>query len=305
MNWLRKIVRRWLDAVPAISRDNLLDWLLQQTVMAGMISGRGFLDVRMDFSDSMTGSVRITKLNSKNVMIESDGTEYDPDSWNDVVITKWLTVDDIEATYGKEKAEYLRNGGDTPPQDTNRDASGRRERFGNDADTIYTTDSNGERKGRFIRVVEHQHKKIELVRYFVDLNTGDLERVPPNWDEQKEQAHLAEHPGFAVIKRPGKRIRWTVVADNVLLHDDKAVALNYLAKRFCAKEALLKAMGTGMRPPFEWGDAQLLNDEKGKPYFLLGGMLMVALSGQLIHVSVSDHSDVVIGSVIIEKSQDV
>jgi holo-[acyl-carrier protein] synthase len=92
---------------------------------------------------------------------------------------------------------------------------------------------------------------------------------------------------------------------NVLLHDDKAVALNYLAKRFCAKEALLKAMGTGMRPPFEWGDAQLLNDEKGKPYFLLGGMLMVALSGKLIHVSVSDHSDVVIGSVIIEKSQDV
>jgi holo-[acyl-carrier protein] synthase len=87
-----------------------------------------------------------------------------------------------------------------------------------------------------------------------------------------------------------------------LMKEDKAVALNYLAKRFCAKEALFKAMGTGMRPPFEWGDAQLLNDELGKPYFSFGGMLMVALSGKLIHVSVSDHSDIVIGSVIIEKS---
>lgn len=92
---------------------------------------------------------------------------------------------------------------------------------------------------------------------------------------------------------------------NSIVSDDPDTALNYLAKRFCAKEALFKAIGTGMRPPFDWHDAQLLNEQSGKPFFEFGGMLTVKLSGMIVHVSVSDHSDTVIGSVIIEKNQDV
>lgn len=92
---------------------------------------------------------------------------------------------------------------------------------------------------------------------------------------------------------------------NSMVCDDTPMALNYLAKRFCAKEALFKAIGTGMRPPFDWHDAQLLNEDSGKPFFEFGGMLTVKLSGMIVHVSVSDHSDIVIGSVVIEKKQSV
>ena len=43
---------------------------------------------------------------------------------------------------------------------------------------------------------------------------------------------------------------------------------NYFAKRFSAKEALAKALGTGFRNNLNLKDIQILNDKFGKPYFL-------------------------------------
>ena len=41
--------------------------------------------------------------------------------------------------------------------------------------------------------------------------------------------------------------------------------LNYYAGRFCAKEAVVKALGTGFRG-ITWQDIEILNDASGKPY---------------------------------------
>ena len=43
---------------------------------------------------------------------------------------------------------------------------------------------------------------------------------------------------------------------------------SYFAKRFSAKEALAKALGTGFRNNLNLKDIQILNDKLGKPYFL-------------------------------------
>ena len=43
---------------------------------------------------------------------------------------------------------------------------------------------------------------------------------------------------------------------------------NYFAKRFSAKEALAKALGTGFINNLNFKDVQILNDKLGKPYFL-------------------------------------
>jgi holo-[acyl-carrier protein] synthase len=112
-----------------------------------------------------------------------------------------------------------------------------------------------------------------------------------------------ENMGMVMVRRILGRKELEVF--NSLVSDDTPMALNYIAKRFCAKEALFKAMGTGMRAPFDWHDAQLMNEDSGRPYFLFEGVLSVELSGKIVHVSVSDHSDIVIGSVIIEKTENV
>jgi holo-[acyl-carrier protein] synthase len=112
-----------------------------------------------------------------------------------------------------------------------------------------------------------------------------------------------ENMGMVMVRRILGRKELEVF--NSMVSDDTPMALNYIAKRFCAKEALFKAMGTGMRAPFDWHDAQLMNEDSGRPYFLFEGVLSVELSGKIVHVSVSDHSDIVIGSVIIEKTENV
>ncbi len=43
---------------------------------------------------------------------------------------------------------------------------------------------------------------------------------------------------------------------------------NYFAKRFSAKEALVKALGIGFRFNLNFKDIQILNDKLGKPYYL-------------------------------------
>ncbi|MDY0041076.1 MAG: holo-ACP synthase [Desulforhabdus sp.] len=42
-----------------------------------------------------------------------------------------------------------------------------------------------------------------------------------------------------------------------------------LAMRFAAKEAFVKALGTGMRAPLRWLDIEIRNNELGKPEIFL------------------------------------
>ena len=42
---------------------------------------------------------------------------------------------------------------------------------------------------------------------------------------------------------------------------------NYFAKRFAAKEAFAKSLGTGFRNNLNFKDIEVLNDKKGKPYY--------------------------------------
>ena len=44
--------------------------------------------------------------------------------------------------------------------------------------------------------------------------------------------------------------------------------VGYFSKRFVAKEAFAKALGTGFRGNLNFNDIEIVNDKKGKPYYL-------------------------------------
>ena len=92
-----------------IADNNQLSWARSDVFTDGVVTSRGFFDVRLDFTDSLRGEVRIEQLNPKNVLIDADADEYDPDKWNDVLITKWMSPDQIELLYGKADADLLRS----------------------------------------------------------------------------------------------------------------------------------------------------------------------------------------------------
>lgn len=77
----------------------------------------------------------------------------------------------------------------------------------------------------------------------------------------------------------------------------------FLAKRFAAKEAFSKALGTGVRPPAVLPAIAVGHDELGKPILVFCGQLaeMIETQGLKAHLSLSDEADYAIAYVILER----
>ena len=203
-----------------ISDNNQLDWLRSDMFADGIITSRGFLDVRLGFDDSMQGEVKITSLNPKNVIVDNDADEHDPDSWSEVFTTKWMTADEVAVLYSKKDAELLRNrdgsyfpyGYDSIDYD--------RDRFGDSRTSLASIGNDHDMTPvmRTVRVIERQHRVLDRQDHFIDPTTGDMRPVPESWDENRIAA-VKQQFGYDVIPKLVRRIRWTVISDNVVLHD--------------------------------------------------------------------------------------
>ena len=76
------------------------------------------------------------------------------------------------------------------------------------------------------------------------------------------------------------------------------------AARFAAKEALLKALGTGLREHMRWRDIEVWRDDLGKPSLRLYGYLherCVTEGIQHVHLSLSHSATCAIAQVILER----
>ena len=79
--------------------------------------------------------------------------------------------------------------------------------------------------------------------------------------------------------------------------------VSYLAKRFAAKEAFTKALGTGIKAPANWHGVWVANLPSGKPQLEFSRELQQLLSSRGIsrtHVSLSDERGVAVATVILE-----
>lgn len=84
----------------------------------------------------------------------------------------------------------------------------------------------------------------------------------------------------------------------------KAQPVAFLAKRFAAKEAFVKALGLGLRRGLQWCDIEVLNDPLGKPFLTLHGAAAekAATAGvTAMHITLSDEDDYAIAFVVLER----
>lgn len=78
----------------------------------------------------------------------------------------------------------------------------------------------------------------------------------------------------------------------------------FLAKRFAAKEALSKAIGTGFRYPVSLSHIGVRHDPLGKPHFAFHPALSALVKDEGItrhHLSISDELNLACAFVILEK----
>lgn len=86
-------------------------------------------------------------------------------------------------------------------------------------------------------------------------------------------------------------------------YETKQNGAAYLAKRFAAKEATVKAMGTGFADGITWKHVCVRNNEKGAPFIELSGPAQekaLAMGVQHIHLSISDEREHAVAFVILE-----
>lgn len=87
---------------------------------------------------------------------------------------------------------------------------------------------------------------------------------------------------------------------NYYLIDNSERKVAYLAKRFAAKEAFSKALGTGMGNVVSFCDISVLNDQNGKPYIILEKDILILKDRNIkIDVSISDEGTNALAFIII------
>ena len=77
-----------------------------------------------------------------------------------------------------------------------------------------------------------------------------------------------------------------------------------LAGRWAAKEAAFKALGTGLAGGIAWKDAEILNEESGKPVVYFHGKALERakkLGATLFHVTITHSNTLAMAQVILEK----
>lgn len=117
--------------------------------------------------------------------------------------------------------------------------------------------------------------------------------------------------GFDIVSVDRMRNSWERFGLKIarrILHPDELAALpgqpaTFLASRFAAKEAAVKALGTGFAGGILPQDFLVRNNPTGKPYLLMSGKAaerFVQLGGSCIHLSISHERDTAGAVVVLE-----
>ncbi len=109
-----------------------------------------------------------------------------------------------------------------------------------------------------------------------------------------------------VIRKYGNRFKKRCFSDNEIERSDKRLnSVESYAKRYAAKEACAKALGTGLARGVFWKDIEVVNNQYGKPFIKLHGKAkdifrnMDKASDTKIEVSLSDEKKYAIANVTI------
>ena len=186
----------------------------------GLIQDRGYFYYYLDFSDNAEGEIREEVLDPQDVIIDPGAKDYDPSTWNEVFISRWMTPDEIGALYGPEfrdQVELAAANGTFGHDSLEWEAPN----FGGDhfnTESFWQPDTDEVKRVKRIRVIERQYRKLTRTGFFVDTPTGDMRRIPEGWGKDRVKA-FAQQNDLQMLWKPERRVRVTITADKLILHD--------------------------------------------------------------------------------------
>lgn len=119
---------------------------------------------------------------------------------------------------------------------------------------------------------------------------------------------IVQHARIAkVLKQFGMRFvrRILTQQEQSLYHACGKRQVAFLSNRFAAKEAVAKALGTGLGKAIGLQDISVLNHPNGKPTVLFLGQAVRYLQNAKVYISLSDEKEYALAFVIITEEKNV
>lgn len=229
-----------------IAEVNQSKWNHAEVFADGIVTGRGFLDYRLDQTRNVFGEIKETVLDPFSTYPDPEAETYDSDGWQFVQISRWLSWYEIANTFGQKVAGLVDSRGGSRAMAFGGvlgagvdDYEIAPDRFfglysylGDNADRyVYAGGAvaghpmeHVDRLRKLIRVLECQHRVLTPVRQFVDLQTGMTKVIPDDWNDGKVRSVIAflasRNMPVDVRDAMAHRIRHTITAADVVLYDD-------------------------------------------------------------------------------------
>lgn len=206
-----------------IAQANRLSWVRTDVFEDGLVTGRGFYDVRIDINSNFMGDIKVTRKHPEHVMLDPDASQYDPETWQDVGNSSWMSLQEIGLLYGKEKMNELApiepgySPYDFADDDFVRDGTfghGGSARNRHVGQLYYPYGTQ-----KFFRVFERQYYDLVNANVFVDALHGEIVPVPDPWSDERIGEFLRNNPSVRVMRKFIRKIRWSVSAGPLTLHD--------------------------------------------------------------------------------------
>lgn len=216
---------------------NKLQFKDSDVFLDGIITGRGIWDWRLDFEDNDFGELKVTQDDPFSVFIDPDHDQYDLNKAGYITESRWVSLDEVEFSYGRGVMEAIRNrvgyGGQSLSQSIHNpvyEEISPIRKFGQYEDDDNTGISRDLYYHEFvdtfrkqIRLTDTQYAVTTWQKHFIDLETGDRSPIPEDWDQARIDKCLyyaqARNNQMIVDWRKNRRIRWTVMCGDIIVHD--------------------------------------------------------------------------------------
>jgi hypothetical protein len=208
-----------------VMQTNRVEYLEPRIMLQGLLTGRAYYDVRVNFDDNMQGQIDITGKRPQNIVLNPTIESPDPATWPEFFETSIVNLDDIALAYGDAAADEIKN---TPQSDWQSpyDLSDERLLSQRVNGSIVFSDFSGLNMGdpRLVkcrRLIHRQFRELKYKEFFIDTQTGDVSQIPDNWKRDQIQ-RVIQATGVSTIKRRTKVVRWRVSCDQFMLHDEES-----------------------------------------------------------------------------------
>lgn len=239
-----------------IAEANQTPWNEAEVFNDGLVTARGYFDLRIDYTDNVFGDIKETALDPFSVYPDPESDSYDPAGWNYVMISRWMAWNDIQRVFGGGAASLVDTLGSNSTRSGMTGTGEGAEEVSPERWFVLENYLNGhgslmrlpnrvggpydfiDRQRKLVRVIECQHRVLQPVRQFIDLQTGDKKTIPDTFDNERVRKvieYWAYHGvQLDVIRGIEKKIRHTYTAADIVLYDDWSLDRSFTTIPFFA-----------------------------------------------------------------------